>query len=186
MTPSELGTKEKAPFTADGGHGRRTDAVRATQGGDTEGRYAVALLTVREYVRDLGAGEYLPPYQALAKDLHLTAIDVKTALRTLEAEGAVAVTPRTGTLVLGPTEAHPHDLVLQWNVQDRITAGLYSPGCALPTGLLAHEHGLTSQEVTGALRQLVDQQLIRYDPAGDYGPGYYVTSSSMRPDDSSG
>lgn len=153
----------------------------STPGGGTERRYTVALRKLRAYVHNRRPGEVLPKSNTLAEELHLTAIGVKTALRTLEAEGAVAATP-AGRAVLDPTQVHPHDVVLQLNVRDRITTGHYRPGSALPTGLLGHEHGLTSQEVTRALRRLVAQQLVRHDPAGDHGPGYYVTSSVHWPD----
>ncbi|QEU82286.1 hypothetical protein CP968_32030 [Streptomyces subrutilus] len=109
----------------------------------------------------------------LASRLDAPTYWVHRALSALEREGAVATMPMAGVLVLGPGQPHPADADLQRTIRDRVAAGFYPAGSALPTGLLGDEFGLDAPQVARACRYLThDDTLIHHH--GPHGPGFYV------------
>ncbi|MGW7456261.1 GntR family transcriptional regulator [Streptomyces sp. NPDC054797] len=119
-------------------------------------------------------GTSLPSIKQLALALGLPEKHVHQGLLRLDGLGEIAL--HTGGLPvrLRTREPHPRDRVLHGAVRDRIQAGHYLPGQALPTGLLGEEFGLLPHHVQRALRFLTSEGTLRYDEQGTYGPGHYV------------
>ncbi|MFI7104151.1 GntR family transcriptional regulator [Streptomyces sp. NPDC050161] len=146
-------------------------------GDDASARLASALAALRRHIQDsYSPGDRLPGDTELAVTLRQTALDVRTALRTLDTEGVVATrTPGiAGALVLAPDQLHPHDLLLDQTIRKRIISGYYRADAALPVGVLAWAHGLSSKEVMRGCRRLLDQHFLRHDEDGAFGPGLYI------------
>lgn len=119
-------------------------------------------------------GASLPNTKQLASVLGLPETHVLQALLRLDSAGEIAL--HTGSLPvrLRTREPHPRDRVLHGAVRDRIRAGHYQRGQALPTGLLGTEFGLLPHHVQRALRFLTAEGTLRYEERGPYGPGHYV------------
>ncbi|MFI5670344.1 GntR family transcriptional regulator [Streptomyces sp. NPDC051704] len=96
------------------------------------------------------------------------------ALLRLDTLGEIVLHTGNGPVRLGRRDPHPRDRGLHGAVRDRIHAGHYRPGTALPTGLLGEEFGLLPHHVQRALRFLTAEKTLRFDENGAYGPGHYI------------
>ncbi|MGW6413280.1 hypothetical protein ACWF95_40230 [Streptomyces vinaceus] len=116
--------------------------------------------------------------KALAQILDLPALNIDTALKTLDTLGEIhlrkGAPAADGPLVLAPQDPHPDDIALSSAVHHRIHTGHYTAGQALPTGLLSTEFALRPEHADRALRHLTRTGLIHYNPHGPHGPAYYV------------
>ncbi|MFB7918585.1 hypothetical protein [Streptomyces sp. NPDC056061] len=121
-------------------------------------------------------GSRLPLISRLAQDTGLDALDVRTGLAQLDSLGIVHYQPysKAGSRALEHGEIHPDDTDAAHDITTRISTGTYKGGQALPDGLIALRHGLTTSQITRVLRALAHQGLVRYDRAGPHGPAFYV------------
>ncbi|MFE1803788.1 hypothetical protein [Streptomyces sp. NPDC059533] len=119
-------------------------------------------------------GAPLPSTKQLALALGLPEKHVHQGLLRLDSLGEIALHTGSVPVRLRTREPHPRDRGLQGAVRDRIRAGHYRPGTALPTGLLGEEFGLLPHHVQRALRFLTMEKSLRFEENGAYGPGYYV------------
>ncbi|MFJ5734018.1 hypothetical protein [Streptomyces microflavus] len=65
-------------------------------------------------------------------------------------------------------------------IQHRLNSAGYSPGQALPTGLIAHRLQTTRGAVIDVLAELADRRVVEYRANGEHGPGYYLPGPSTR------
>ncbi|WP_327740504.1 GntR family transcriptional regulator (plasmid) [Streptomyces nojiriensis] len=119
-------------------------------------------------------GAALPSTKQLALALGLPQKHVLQGLLRLNSSGEIALHTGNRPIRLRTREPHPRDRALQGAVRDRIRAGRYQPGQALPTGLLGDEFGLRPHHVQRALRFLTAEGTLRYQERGAHGPGHYV------------
>ncbi|MET9958225.1 GntR family transcriptional regulator [Streptomyces sp. NPDC006326] len=124
-------------------------------------------------------GTSLPPIKHLALLLRLPVKHVHLAILRLDTLGEIVLHTGGAPVRLGRCEPHPRDRGLHGAVRDRIRAGHYRPGTALPTGLLGEEFGLLPHHVQRALRFLTAEKTLRFDADGAYGPGHYVPAGLM-------
>ncbi|MFD3553887.1 hypothetical protein ACFWWA_17550 [Streptomyces goshikiensis] len=153
----------------------------------TEGerQHAAALILVHDHIgRNYRPGQRLPVVkgacsaaaQAMALRLGLPMLHVAAALKVLNSSGEIHLGAGIhGPRVLGPHDLHPDDVAFDTAVRDHIASGHHHFGQALPSGLLGVEFGLESDQVDRAFRHLMRDALVRHNPRGHYGPGYYVT-----------
>ncbi|MEU6313779.1 GntR family transcriptional regulator [Streptomyces sp. NPDC047014] len=122
-------------------------------------------------------GASLPSTKQLARALELPERHVHQGMLRLDSLGEIVL--HTGSLPtrLRPREPHPRDRALHGAVRDRIHAGHYLPGQALPTGLLGEEFGLLPHHVQRALRFLAAEGTVRFDEQGAHGPAHYVPAA---------
>ncbi|MFJ9789326.1 hypothetical protein [Streptomyces globosus] len=124
-------------------------------------------------------GAPLPRTKHLALALRLPVKHVHQGLLRLDSLGEIVLHTGNVPVRLGTREPHPRDRGLHGAVRDRIRAGHYRPGTALPTGLLGEEFGLLPHHVQRALRFLTMEKTLRFEEDGAYGPGHYVPAGPM-------
>lgn len=131
---------------------------------------------VRAAVSAYAYGETLPPTRKLAREVGAPYEHVRAALDALEAAGEVAVRQRVYRYRLDPGQLHPQDTEFDRAVRKALASRQYTPGTALPVGLLSRRHDVPPLRIARACRHLIADGLVAHRD-GPAGPGYYVTTS---------
>ncbi|WP_328966281.1 hypothetical protein [Streptomyces sp. NBC_00239] len=162
-----------------------TDASTTAAGAAGQAARQDVLAAVRTYVQGCRPGArvvnkptgLLGAGTLLADRVGLPAGDVQTALAMLAAHGSLRVTPR-GYVIVAREAGRPQVNALRDAVRERIRTGHYRTGEALPTGLLGLDFALQPHHVRTTCTALAKEHLLRDDPDGPHGPGYYVAGTA--------
>ncbi|MFD8978555.1 hypothetical protein [Streptomyces sp. NPDC059564] len=143
---------------------------------------AAATWAVHSYLAARRPGGFLLPAPTaiedniahLASRTGLPADTVRSAVRTLDERGDLALVAGHGLMILRGQIPHPDDEGMAARIREGLDRGDYVPGQPLALAVIALEYGGPSTRPRRACRPLIHEGLLQSLPRGPLGPGIYV------------